>query len=102
MDSGGEMPHSYPVPITTVRESRIVVQTISEVDILDDGYRWIKYGQKVVKGHNFPRCELSFDKFLYDFVLAMKPYTNINFKFINLQFCIFDVSNHICIINSLP
>ncbi|KAF3448898.1 hypothetical protein FNV43_RR09614 [Rhamnella rubrinervis] len=33
----------------TVREPRIVVQTTSEIDILDDGYRWRKYGQKVVK-----------------------------------------------------
>lgn len=33
------------------REPRVVVQTVSEVDILDDGYRWRKYGQKVVKGH---------------------------------------------------
>ncbi|KAK1318012.1 putative WRKY transcription factor 20 [Acorus calamus] len=27
----------------------------SEVDILDDGYRWRKYGQKVVKGNPNPR-----------------------------------------------
>ncbi|KAJ1420555.1 WRKY domain [Sesbania bispinosa] len=33
-----------------IREPRVVVQTTSEVDILDDGYRWRKYGQKVVKG----------------------------------------------------
>lgn len=37
------------------REPRVVVQTISEVDILDDGYRWRKYGQKVVKGNPNPR-----------------------------------------------
>lgn len=36
-------------------EPRVVVQTISEVDILDDGYRWRKYGQKVVKGNPNPR-----------------------------------------------
>lgn len=35
----------------TVREPRIVVQTTSDIDILDDGYRWRKYGQKVVKGN---------------------------------------------------
>ncbi|KAL0407063.1 UNVERIFIED_CONTAM: putative WRKY transcription factor 2 [Sesamum latifolium] len=29
--------------------------TTSEVDILDDGYRWRKYGQKVVKGNPNPR-----------------------------------------------
>ncbi|KAL7602035.1 hypothetical protein Lser_V15G26767 [Lactuca serriola] len=39
----------------TVRESRVVVQTISDIDILDDGYRWRKYGQKVVKGNPNPR-----------------------------------------------
>lgn len=37
------------------REPRVVVQTTSEVDILDDGYRWRKYGQKVVKGNPNPR-----------------------------------------------
>ncbi|XP_020083104.1 probable WRKY transcription factor 2 isoform X3 [Ananas comosus] len=38
-----------------VREPRVVVQTTSDVDILDDGYRWRKYGQKVVKGNPNPR-----------------------------------------------
>ncbi|KAJ6726679.1 WRKY TRANSCRIPTION FACTOR PROTEIN 1-RELATED [Salix purpurea] len=42
----------------TVTESRIVVQTTSEVDLLDDGYRWRKYGQKVVKGNHYPRHRL--------------------------------------------
>ncbi|EPS59589.1 hypothetical protein M569_15215, partial [Genlisea aurea] len=39
----------------TVTEARIIVQTTSEVDLLDDGYRWRKYGQKVVKGNPYPR-----------------------------------------------
>nr|AUS89392.1 WRKY DNA-binding protein 33 [Sesuvium portulacastrum] len=39
----------------TVREPRVIVQTTSEIDILDDGYRWRKYGQKVVKGNPNPR-----------------------------------------------
>ncbi|KAE8788573.1 WRKY44 transcriptional factor [Hordeum vulgare] len=34
---------------------RIIVQTTSEIDLLDDGYRWRKYGQKVVKGNPHPR-----------------------------------------------
>ncbi|KAL5567031.1 hypothetical protein UlMin_030195 [Ulmus minor] len=38
-----------------IREPRVVVQIESEVDILDDGYRWRKYGQKVVKGNPNPR-----------------------------------------------
>ncbi|KAH7682937.1 WRKY transcription factor 2 protein [Dioscorea alata] len=36
-------------------EQKVVVQTNSDVDILDDGYRWRKYGQKVVKGNPNPR-----------------------------------------------
>ncbi|CAA6667385.1 unnamed protein product [Spirodela intermedia] len=39
----------------TVTEPRIIVQTTSDVDLLDDGYRWRKYGQKVVKGNPNPR-----------------------------------------------
>ncbi|KAL5739124.1 hypothetical protein ACOSQ2_028304 [Xanthoceras sorbifolium] len=39
----------------TVTEPKIIVQTRSEVDLLDDGYRWRKYGQKVVKGNPYPR-----------------------------------------------
>lgn len=38
-----------------VREGRVVIQTTSDIDILDDGYRWRKYGQKVVKGNPNPR-----------------------------------------------
>ncbi|KAL6586811.1 hypothetical protein OROMI_001799 [Orobanche minor] len=37
------------------RESKVVVQIESDVDVLDDGYRWRKYGQKVVKGNPNPR-----------------------------------------------
>lgn len=36
-------------------EPRHVVQTMSEVDIVNDGYRWRKYGQKLVKGNPNPR-----------------------------------------------
>ncbi|OIW20526.1 hypothetical protein TanjilG_14055 [Lupinus angustifolius] len=38
-----------------VREPRVVIQIESDIDILDDGYRWRKYGQKVVKGNPNPR-----------------------------------------------
>ena len=38
-----------------LKEPRVVVQTTSEIDILDDGYKWRKYGQKVVKGNPNPR-----------------------------------------------
>ncbi|KAJ6402525.1 hypothetical protein OIU84_014594 [Salix udensis] len=45
------------LPHKTVTEPKIIVQTRSEVDLLDDGYRWRKYGQKVVKGNPHPRLE---------------------------------------------
>ncbi|GKA52062.1 probable WRKY transcription factor 4 [Tanacetum coccineum] len=41
----------------TVTEPRIIVQTTSEIDLLDDGYRWRKYGQKVVKGNPHPSSQ---------------------------------------------
>lgn len=41
--------------LKTITEPKIVVQTRSEVDLLDDGYKWRKYGQKVVKGNPHPR-----------------------------------------------
>ncbi|KAJ6936501.1 WRKY transcription factor 3 isoform X2 [Populus alba x Populus x berolinensis] len=43
------------LPHKTITEPKIIVQTRSEVDLLDDGYRWRKYGQKVVKGNPHPR-----------------------------------------------
>lgn len=36
-------------------ESRLVIETVSAVDIVNDGYRWRKYGQKFVKGNPNPR-----------------------------------------------
>ncbi|KAF6157575.1 hypothetical protein GIB67_037148 [Kingdonia uniflora] len=35
---------------------RFAFQTKSVDDILDDGYRWRKYGQKAVKNNIYPRC----------------------------------------------
>ncbi|XP_074324062.1 putative WRKY transcription factor 75 [Apium graveolens] len=37
------------------KKCRYAFQTRSQVDILDDGYRWRKYGQKSVKNNKFPR-----------------------------------------------
>ena len=53
---GGEM--DFNSVVKPIREPRVVVQTVSEVDILDDGYRWRKYGQKVVRGNPNPRYVL--------------------------------------------
>lgn len=54
----------------TVTEARIIVQTTSEVDLLDDGYRWRKYGQKVVKGNPYPRLTKDLS-FLVEFLLLI-------------------------------
>lgn len=63
---------TVPAP-RMVREPRVVVQTTSDVDILDDGYRWRKYGQKVVKGNNNPRyvCVFFFVFFCLTFFKSM-------------------------------
>ena len=37
------------------RRHKFAFQTRSQVDVLDDGYRWRKYGQKTVKNSIFPR-----------------------------------------------
>ncbi|CAH9135836.1 unnamed protein product [Cuscuta epithymum] len=36
-------------------EPKHVVQTMTDGDIVSDGYRWRKYGQKFVKGNPYPR-----------------------------------------------
>nr|ARU79619.1 WRKY transcription factor [Castanea mollissima] len=38
-----------------VQEPRIVVQNATDTEITTDGFRWRKYGQKVVKGNPYPR-----------------------------------------------
>ncbi|XP_038984201.1 probable WRKY transcription factor 32 isoform X3 [Phoenix dactylifera] len=45
---------STPV-LRTVREPKIVVQRACDVGHVSDGYRWRKYGQKIVKGNPNPR-----------------------------------------------
>ncbi|XP_074572088.1 putative WRKY transcription factor 57 [Curcuma longa] len=37
------------------RQPRVAFMTKSEIDHLEDGYRWRKYGQKAVKNSPFPR-----------------------------------------------
>ncbi|KAJ4958964.1 hypothetical protein NE237_026075 [Protea cynaroides] len=47
---------TYSGPLLkTIKEPKIVVQAAGDVGISSDGYRWRKYGQKMVKGNPYPR-----------------------------------------------
>lgn len=51
------------------RERRVAFMTKSEVDHLEDGYRWRKYGQKAVKNSPYPRylsCLQCINKITYN------------------------------------
>ncbi|KAI8015331.1 WRKY transcription factor WRKY24 [Camellia lanceoleosa] len=39
-----------------VQEPHVPVQGFTDTEIIGDGFRWRKYGQKVVKGNPYPRC----------------------------------------------
>ncbi|XP_042433007.1 probable WRKY transcription factor 2 [Zingiber officinale] len=39
----------------SVRQQKWVAQLVSDHEVLDDGYRWRKYGKKIVKGNLKPR-----------------------------------------------
>lgn len=45
------------------KKPKFVVHAAGDVGISGDGYRWRKYGQKMVKGNPHPRCVLSFIRF---------------------------------------
>ncbi|KAI5081650.1 hypothetical protein GOP47_0001393 [Adiantum capillus-veneris] len=64
------------IPLRTIREPRVVVQTTSEIDILDDGYRWRKYGQKVVKGNPHPRNGMGLPEFGLNYHISCEGSAN--------------------------
>lgn len=49
-----------------IRKGRFAFETRSQVDVLDDGYRWRKYGQKAVKNDKFPRF-IIYSSFVFSF-----------------------------------
>ncbi|KAG8051511.1 hypothetical protein GUJ93_ZPchr0001g30456 [Zizania palustris] len=57
IDKTGAAPASDDggLPRTKSKGSKIAFKTRSEVDVLDDGYRWRKYGKKMVKNSPNPR-----------------------------------------------
>ncbi|KAG2302189.1 hypothetical protein Bca4012_060508 [Brassica carinata] len=56
-DDGGDEQRTQKVIKTKkkIREPRVSFMTKTEVDHLEDGYRWRKYGQKAVKNSPYPR-----------------------------------------------
>nr|URH10305.1 WRKY19 [Phoebe bournei] len=55
---------TYLTPLLkTTGESKVVMQTASDLGTFSDGYKWRKYGQKMVKGNPNPR---SYYKCTYD------------------------------------
>ncbi|KAJ0763546.1 putative transcription factor WRKY family [Helianthus annuus] len=51
-ETGGKIKKKGP---KRIRQQRFAFVTKSEIDHLEDGYRWRKYGQKAVKNSPFPR-----------------------------------------------
>ncbi|GJX31345.1 reverse transcriptase domain-containing protein [Tanacetum coccineum] len=55
-----------------VKEPYVMVQTTSDIGILDDSYRWRKYGHRVVKGNPNPRRNCSQMELIYTYVAMPK------------------------------
>ncbi|XP_073107047.1 uncharacterized protein [Elaeis guineensis] len=53
------------------RTARIAFKTKSELDILDDGYKWRKYGKKTVKNSPNPRAATTRLHYCYSQCLGM-------------------------------
>ncbi|KAM7511945.1 hypothetical protein LguiB_010820 [Lonicera macranthoides] len=53
--SGSSAPLSHQTTLPYSESNTTCDHNPSEEDILDDGFRWRKYGQKSVKDSNFPR-----------------------------------------------
>ncbi|CAI0470219.1 unnamed protein product [Linum tenue] len=54
-NGGGDQHHRRSGSRKSAARPRFAFQTRSADDILDDGYRWRKYGQKAVKNSAYPR-----------------------------------------------
>ena len=61
------------------KTQRVIIQVESEEDHPDDGFRWRKYGQKVVTGNANPRLYISFtSKLLRHFGKILYIYFGVN------------------------
>lgn len=55
------------------KKPKFVVHAAGDVGISGDGYRWRKYGQKMVKGNPHPRCIPFHNKF-YSHLYSLSYY----------------------------
>ena len=56
-------------PVKPGKKPKLVVHAAGDVSISGDGYRWRKYGQKMVKGNPHPRCMPIYFYFVFIFSL---------------------------------
>jgi len=71
-DDGSKLAKKVSSSSKKIKKHRYAFQTRSQVDILDDGYRWRKYGQKAVKNNTFPRFVTFFFFFFLFFFQTKK------------------------------
>lgn len=67
------------------REARVAFMTKSEVDHLEDGYRWRKYGQKAVKNSPYPRFTLRYQYSTPSVIFNLPMYIYHNMLFMRFQ-----------------
>lgn len=65
------------------KEPRFAFMTKSQVDHLEDGYRWRKYGQKAVKNSPFPRYFTIYIIFIYPFGATKASIHTLNHGFVD-------------------
>lgn len=70
-------------PQKRIRQPRFAFMTKSDVDNLEDGYRWRKYGQKAVKNSPFPRSPMhifiSLLSFIYQWIFNYTTYLHFTY-----------------------
>lgn len=63
----------------SVQDPHVIVHGSTDSEILDDGFRWRKYGQKHVKGNPYPRLNLN-DLFLLSILYASTLSSPVEYK----------------------
>lgn len=78
---------TYLTPLLkTTGESKVVLQTASDLGTFSDGYKWRKYGQKMVKGNPNPRwvTSMKFMVFHFCFIIYVTSISICFYAYIGL------------------